>query len=228
MKTPSFFSTPVAEKSQDEAFEEASLRNALERMGAQGGGRARPQQSATRTGAETLQGKRRRFVKDGDVQVEKHSLARTKPRTLAVPKTFTTSRAVHFSEEENGEVSKVRRQLADERLRAEEAEHQLEAAQQACKSMETRQVHADLMVRELTAKLQERENELGEQARLVRSLQRNLAQKDEDIQELNRKLDAKPRGRPRTRPVTEAPQEVVLVEDGLAEGEPQPVKWWKD
>lgn len=227
MKTPSFFSTPVAEKSQDEAFEEASLRNALERMGASGG-RARPQQSASRPASDPMQGKRRRFVKDGDVQVEKHSLARTTPRTLAVPKTFSTSRAVHFSDEENGEVSKIRRQLADEKLHAEEVERQLEALQQTCKSMETRQVHADLMVRELKAKLLERDAELSEQARALRSVQRELAQKEEEAQELLKKLEAKPRGRPRIRSLEE-PKDIELVEvEDLEDGEPQPVKWWKD
>lgn len=227
MKTQSFFSTPVAEKSQEEAFEEASLRNALERMGASGA-RARPQQSAPRPTSENMQGKRRRFVKDGDVQVEKHSLARTTPRTLAVPKSFSTSRAVHFSDEENSEATKIRRQLADEKLRAEDAERQFDALQIAHKSLETRQVHADLMVRELKATVLERETALDELNRVLRGLKRDLELKDEEIQELQKKLDAKPRGRPRLRPLEDAASETVQGESARKEDEPQPVKWWKD
>ncbi|GEL51310.1 hypothetical protein [Acetobacter tropicalis] len=225
MKTPSFLSTPVAEKSQDEAFEEASLRNALERLGSSS--RPRPQQTA-RPSAEAAQGKRRRFVKDGDVQVEKHSLARTKPRTLAMPGKMSTSRALHFTDEENGEVSKLRRQLAEEKLRAEEAEQQVEALQNAQKSMETRQVHADLMVRELKEKLQQREAELAEHARELRSVQREIAALEEEKEELRKKAEARPRGRPRTRPVEEYAMADEVREEELDVEEPQPVKWWKD
>ncbi|WP_048838524.1 hypothetical protein [Acetobacter cibinongensis] len=229
MKTPSFFSTSVADKSQEEAFEEASLRNALERMGAGGPARSRQQQPSQRPAADNAQNKRRRFVKDGDVQVEKHSLTRTQPRTLAVPKTFTTSRAAHFSDDEAGEVSKIRRQLAEERLRAEDAERQLENLQSAQKGMETRQAHADLMVRELTAKLQERDAELSEQSRMVRSLQRDLERMEEEAQDLRKKLEAKPRGRPRIRPVAaEAAELDAEQDDDISADEPQPVKWWKD
>ncbi|MGO3518503.1 MAG: hypothetical protein ACTINM_08455 [Acetobacter cibinongensis] len=229
MKTPSFFSTSVADKSQEEAFEEASLRNALERMGAGGPARSRPQQPSQRPAADNAQNKRRRFVKDGDVQVEKHSLTRTQPRTLAVPKTFTTSRAAHFSDDEAGEVSKIRRQLAEECLRAEDAERQLENLQSAQKGMETRQAHADLLVRELTAKLQERDAELSEQSRMVRSLQRDLERMEEEAQDLRKKLEAKPRGRPRIRPVVaEAAELDAEQDDDISADEPQPVKWWKD
>lgn len=225
MKTPSFLSTPVAEKSQDEAFEEASLRNALERLGAPS--RAKPH-SSPRPSVDNAQGKRRRFVKDGDVQVEKHSLARTTPRTLAMPGKMATSRAVHFTDEENTEVSKLRRQLADEKLRAEEAEQQIINLQSVQKGMETRQVHADLMVRELKEKLQQREQELADSGREVRSLQRDLAAMEEEMDGLRKKLEAKPRGRPRLNPQTEMATLDEVREDEILDDEPQPVKWWKD
>ncbi|WP_281700895.1 hypothetical protein [Acetobacter malorum] len=222
MKTPSFLSTSRGDEKRDEAFEEASLRNALERLGSPSRARA----GTPRPAADPAQGKRRRFVKDGDVQVEKHSLARTTPRTLAMPRTATTSRAVHFSDEENSEVSKLRRQLADEKLRAEEAERQIESLQTAQRGLETRQAHADIMVRELKGKLTQREEELTEAGRNLRSAQRTVEALEEEMQALRKKLEARPRGRPRLKPLEAATEEdeVLVVEND----EPQPVKWWKD
>ncbi|GBQ82525.1 hypothetical protein AA14337_2370 [Acetobacter malorum DSM 14337] len=160
------------------------------------------------------------------MQVEKHSLARTTPRTLAMPRTATTSRAVHFSDEENSEVSKLRRQLADEKLRAEEAERQIESLQTAQRGLETRQAHADIMVRELKGKLTQREEELTEAGRNLRSAQRTVEALEEEMQALRKKLEARPRGRPRLKPLETAAEEdeVLVVEND----EPQPVKWWKD
>lgn len=221
MKTPSFLSTSRGEDKRDEAFEEASLRNALERLGSPSRARA----GTPRPASDPAQGKRRRFVKDGDVQVEKHSLARTTPRTLAMPRTGTTSRAVHFSDEENSEVSKLRRQLADEKLRFEDAERQIESLQTTQRGLETRQAHADIMVRELKSKLAEREEELTEAGRALRSAQRTVKALEEEMQALRKKLEARPRGRPRLKPLETVEEDEVLV---VENDEPQPVKWWKD
>ncbi|MFE8872392.1 hypothetical protein ACE4RV_04350 [Acetobacter persici] len=222
MKTPSFLSTPMGDEKRDEAFEEASLRNALERLGAPSRARA----GTPRPAADPAQGKRRRFVKDGDVPVEKHSLARTTPRTLAMPRTASTSRAVHFSEDDTTEVSRLRRQLADEKLRFEDAERQVESLQTAQRGLETRQAHADIMVRELKAKLAEREEELTEAGRALRSAQRTVETLEEEMQALRKKLEARPRGRPRLKPLDDEDEDEVLV--SAESDEPQPVKWWKD
>lgn len=222
MKTPSFLSAPRGDEKRDEAFEEASLRDALERLGSSS--RTRPQ-TTSRPAADPAQGKRRRFVKDGDVQVERHSLARTTPRTLAMPRTATTSRTAHFSEEDGTEVSKLRRQLADEKLRSEDAERQITALQTTQRGFETRQAHSDIMVRELKSKLAAREEELTEAGSNLRSAQRTVEALEEEMQALRKKLEARPRGRPRLKPLEEGGAEKVLVAD---DDEPQPVKWWKD
>lgn len=213
----------MGDEKREEAFEEASLRSALEKLGAPSRARA----GTPRPAADPAQGKRRRFAKDGDVLVEKHSLARTTPRTLAVPRAAGTSRAVHFSDEDATEVSKLRRQLADEKLRFEDAERQLETLQTAQRGLETRQAHADMMVRELKGKLAEREEELAEAGRSLRSAQRTVEALEEEMQALRKKLEARPRGRPRLKPLeddVEAEDDVLVAEVD----EPQPVKWWKD
>ncbi|NHO28563.1 hypothetical protein GOB82_00615 [Acetobacter farinalis] len=224
MKTPSFLSAPTGDEKRDEAFEEASLRNALERLGASSRAKGQPAPRPAAAGGDQAQGKRRRFVKDGDVQVEKHSLARTTPRTLAMPRTVGTSRSVHFSEEESSEMSRLRRQLADEKLRSEDAERQITALQTSLRGFETRQAHADLLVRELKGKLAEHQEVLTERDRALRNTRNTVETLQEEIEALRKKLEARPRGRPRLKPA-EAEEEDVLV---MAEDEPQPVKWWKD
>ncbi|KXV62898.1 hypothetical protein AD949_09125 [Acetobacter orleanensis] len=221
MKTPSFLSPSMGDEKHDEAFEEASLRSALDRLGAPSRARA----GTPRPAVDPAQGKRRRFAKDGEVLVEKHSLARTTPRTLAMPRAASTSRAVHFSDEDATEVSRLRRQLADEKLRFEDAERQLETLQTAQRGLETRQAHADMVVRELKSKLAEREEELTEAGRALRSAQRTVETLEEEMQALRKKLEARPRGRPRLKPLEDEQEDEMLVAEA---DEPQPVKWWKD
>lgn len=211
----------MGDEKRDEASEEASLRSALERLGSP----SRARGGAPRPVADPTQGKRRRFAKDGEVLVEKHSLARTTPRTLAIPRAASTSRAVHFSDEDATEITRLRRQLADEKLRFEEAERQIESLQTAQRGLETRQAHADIMVRELKGRLAEREEELTEAGRALRGAQRTVVTLEEEIQALRKKLEARPRGRPRLKPLEDELDDDMLVADA---DEPQPVKWWKD
>ncbi|MCP1226917.1 MAG: hypothetical protein ABF752_05595 [Acetobacter fabarum] len=219
MNTSSFLSAPVVDRDHEEGLEEASMRNALERIGHS----ARPRSSAApqpRPAAESANNKRRRFVRDGEVQVEKHSLARTTPRTVAAPRIAGTSRAVHFNEEDNSELSRLRRQLAEEKLRAEESDRQLADMQAAQRGLTTRIGHADALIAEQKNKLAEREAELALAGREIRAGRRQMEEQEAEIAALRRQLDAKPRGRPRKEP--EVAEAEVRVE------EPQPVKWWKD
>ncbi|CEF55176.1 hypothetical protein [Acetobacter ghanensis] len=219
MNTSSFLSLPEVDRDNEEGLEEASMRNALERLGHS----ARPRSSATpqpRAVAENANNKRRRFVRDGEVQVEKHSLARTTPRTVAAPRVAGTSRAVHFNQEDNSELSRLRRQLAEEKLRAEEGERQLADLQAAQRGLTTRIGHADALIAEQKNKLAEREAELALAGREIRAGRRQVEALEAEMASLRRQLEAKPRGRPRKEPEQ---RDVVMADD-----EPQPVKWWKD
>ncbi|GCD51912.1 hypothetical protein [Acetobacter pasteurianus] len=218
MNTTSFMPPLDADRERDEGLEEASMRNALERLGASHKGRSAP--SSPRPAADATGNKRRRFVRDGEVPVEKHSLARITPRTVAAPRTPTTSRAVHFSEEENSEVSRLRRLVAEEKLRVEDMERQMGEVQAAQRALQTQKGHADMMVRELKAKVAEQEAELAETGRQLRAAHRLVAERDEEIASLKRQVEAKPRGRPR--------RQYELAKEETVEDEPQPVKWWKD
>ena len=224
----SFFSKP--EKSQEEASEEESLRSALERMGSSHQSRAQAVQRAQGDGNQL---RRRRFVKDGDVQVEKHSLAGIKPRALASVQASGTARTVHFSSGSTGdsELVHLRRLLATEKKRVEEASRLIEDMQHTNKALTTRQVHADLEVTELKVKLEEAETKVVAQTRIIRGLQWDLERCEEEMHGLRKRLDAKPRGRPRKEvsaaPVVEKDFESESNAD-VTDSEPQPVKWWKD
>ncbi len=220
MNTTSFMPPLDADRERDEGLEEASMRNALERLGASPHKGRATSTPSPRPAVDATGNKRRRFVRDGEVPVEKHSLARITPRTVAAPRTPTTSRAVHFSEEENSEVSRLRRLVAEEKLRVEEMERQLGEVQAAQRALETQKGHADMMVRELKAKVAEQEAELAETGRQLRAAHRQVAERDEEITSLKRQVEAKPRGRPR--------RQYELAKEEVVEDEPQPVKWWKD
>lgn len=220
MNTSSFLSLPVVDRDNEEGLEEASMRNALERIGHS----ARPRQSAApqpRPAAENANNKRRRFVRDGEVQVEKHSLARTTPRTVALPRVAGSSRAVHFNEDDNSELSRLRRQLAEEKLRVEDSERQLAEMQAAQRGLTTRIGHADALIAEQKNKLAEREAALALAGREMRAGRRQIEELEAEMAALRRQLDAKPRGRPRKEAEQQAEVEVTA-------DEPQPVKWWKD
>ncbi|MFT8417686.1 MAG: hypothetical protein ABF636_02485 [Acetobacter sp.] len=222
MNTSSFLSPPVADRDNEEGLEEASMRNALERIGHSA--RSRPSAPAPqpRLTAENANNKRRRFVRDGEVQVEKHSLARTTPRTVAMPRVTGTSRAVHFNEEDNSELSRLRRHLAEEKLKVEEGERQLADLQTAQRGLTTRIGHADALIAEQKNKLAERDAELALAGREIRAGRRQMEELEAELANLRRQLEAKPRGRPRKEPEQ---ADVVVAE---VQAEPQPVKWWKD
>ena len=221
MNTSSFLSSPVADRDHEEGLEEASMRNALERIGHSARSRQSAPASQPRPAvAENANNKRRRFVRDGEVQVEKHSLARTTPRTVAMPRVAGSSRAVHFNEEDNSELSRLRRHLAEEKLKVEEGERQLADLQATQRGLTTRIGHADALIAEQKSRLAEREAELAQAGREIRASRRQLEEMEAEMASLRRQLEAKPRGRPR--------KELELAEDVVADAEPQPVKWWKD
>ena len=62
--------------------------------------------------------------------------------------------------------------------------------------------------------------------RALRSAQRTVETLEEEMQALRQKLEARPRGRPRLKPLDDEDEDEVLV--SAESDEPQPVKWWKD
>lgn len=110
--------------------------------------------------------------------------------------------------------------MAEEKLRVEDMERQMGEVQAAQRALQTQKGHADMMVRELKAKVAEQEAELAETGRQLRAAHRLVAERDEEIASLKRQVEAKPRGRPR--------RQYELAKEETVEDEPQPVKWWKD
>ncbi|WP_025861408.1 hypothetical protein [Acetobacter papayae] len=220
MNTSPFLSSSTSDQQHEDGLEEASMLNALERLGQSA--RARP---AARQPVEPT-GKRRRFVRDGEVQVEKHTLGRTAaPRTLAEPRPGGgNARAVHFSDEDNGELTRLRRHLAEEKLRAEEAERQLAETQATQRGLMTRAGHADVLVRELKEKLTERETHLGRAAREIKILREKLEVAEAEVELLRTRAERQPA----PAPAAPAARRYELSVEEAENGGPQPVKWWKD
>mgnify|MGYP004706702557 FL=1 len=217
MNTSPFLSSSPSDQQHEDGLEEASMLNALERLGQSA--RTRP---ANRQPAESA-GKRRRFVRDGEVQVEKHTLGRAAaPRTLADPRPGNgNARAVHFPDEDNGELTRLRRHLAEEKLRAEEAERQLAETQASQRGLMTRAGHADVLVRELKEKLTERETYLARAVREVKILREKLEVTEAEVTLLRQRVEKRPAAAPATR-------RYELAVGESENGGPQPVKWWKD
>ncbi|MFT8676351.1 MAG: hypothetical protein ABF791_10840, partial [Acetobacter sp.] len=186
MNTSSFLSSSPSDRQEEEGLEEASMRNALERIGHSSAGAGRAAARPTPDAA-----KRRRFVRDGEVPVEKHLLGRASaPRTAASPRLGGSARAVHFSDDDHSELSRARRNLAEEKLRAEEAERQLADLQAAQRGLVTRLGVAETLVRDVQAKLAERDAALAQSARDLRATQQMLAKREADILVLNQQVEA--------------------------------------
>ncbi|MCH4093501.1 MAG: hypothetical protein LKE96_04205 [Acetobacter peroxydans] len=217
MNTSPFLSSSTSDQQHEDGLEEASMLNALERLGQSARSRPSPRQSVEPTG------KRRRFVRDGEVQVEKHTLGRAAaPRTLAAPRPGGgNARAVHFSDEDNGELTRLRRHLAEEKLRAEEAERQLAETQASQRGLMTRAGHADVLVRELKEKLTERETHLNRAMREIKALRERLEVAEAEVDLLRERVESQPAAVP-------AARRYELAVEESENGGPQPVKWWKD
>jgi hypothetical protein len=217
MNTSPFLSSSTSDQQHEDGLEEASMLNALERLGQSARGRPSTRQSVEPTG------KRRRFVRDGEVQVEKHTLGRVAaPRTLADPRPGGgNARAVHFSDEDNGELTRLRRHLAEEKLRAEEAERQLAEMQASQRGLMTRAGHADVLVGELKEKLTERETHLSRAAREIKALRERLEVAEAEVELLRERVESQPAAAP-------AARRYQLAVEESDNGGPHPVKWWKD
>lgn len=160
----------------------------------------------TRHVADSLQTRKRRFVRDGDVPVEHHTLNRGPARTTVSHniETLDPSRQTREVDE-----LKLARDIAERRV------HELEAAQ---RSLETRLGHAEMLVTELKQTVATRDLELAD--RTSELAQERLAGKAavQEIRNLRQQI----------RLATEKSSLSEPVEEDRDENGQQPVKWWKD
>lgn len=207
------FSKEEDQSPQREEVNETAFRQALERLGK---GKPRgpaapkaPQAKARPVRQADPTQRRRKFVQDGDVRVEHHSLTtgRASPRVL------------HAQPEDRGEAEQLRHKIQFEQKLREEAELRLSEAQAQIRSLTTRIGHADVIAAENKTKLAARDAE-------ILSLRAEIYAAREEADRLRE--DA---GRHKARNRV-AENRVVLARppqagnDEADPNEPEPVKWW--
>ncbi|WP_338422272.1 hypothetical protein [Acetobacter musti] len=212
LKTRHPLSTDTQEDLLEPGAEEAALR-ALNRMGSHKAGKpaSRPVQSGRssddssrltlRSPQDTNQVRKRRFVRDGDIPVEHHSLSRSQARAAPAVSTEATA------PQNNRALEAERRARAD----AERQIHDLEVAQ---RSLETRLGHAEMLLTELKQTLATRDMELADRNHELAAERAAGRAAQQDIKSLRQQLK------------TTSPKEDRA--EASANDEPQPVKWWKD
>ncbi|MBO1358679.1 hypothetical protein J2D73_02555 [Acetobacter sacchari] len=202
----------------DSSAEEAALRAALNRLGSQRapspprtGNTPRPVNDAParlslRPTMDQNQQRKRRFVRDGDVQVERQALTRP------------TGRTAHFSETESVDLDRHKRLLDDERRLREQAERQLSELETSHRTMKTRLGHAEMLLNELKQSLATRNMELADRTAELSAERSGRQAALAEIKDLRAQIAAAPKKRERV-----ARQQELTLAD-----EPEPVKWWKD
>ncbi|KAB8124766.1 hypothetical protein D3W54_11885 [Komagataeibacter medellinensis] len=213
-----FLSFPKEEErnASREEVNESAFREALERMGKNrpapargtGGGKPKQQQQRPARQVETVQ-RRRKFVQDGDVRVEHHSLSTGR----------ATPRAMHAQQEDRSETDQLRHKVQFEQKLREQSELRLSEAQAHIRSLTTRIGHADVIAAEHKDKLAAKEAEML-------ALRAELYAAREETAQLREELN---RHKTRTRSTAEnrpAPASQPAAAASPAEAEPEPVKWW--
>ncbi|AHI26047.1 hypothetical protein [Komagataeibacter swingsii] len=211
-----FLSFPKEEdqNTHREEVNESAFRQALERLGkgkpaprSAGGvktpaAKARPARQADPTQ------RRRKFVQDGDVRVEHHSLATGR----------ATPRAIHAQQEDRGEIEHLRHKVQFEQKLREQAELRLSEAQAQIRSLTTRIGHADVIAAEHKDRLAARDAELlAARADLFNAREEN-SQLREEVTRL--------KSRQRTVETRPTPAQATTPQDETPADEPEPVKWW--
>ncbi|MBV1831434.1 hypothetical protein HNW77_14360 [Komagataeibacter sp. AV436] len=209
------FSKEEDQSPQRDEVNETAFRQALERLGK---GKPAPRGPSTPKAvpakarpvrqADPTQ-RRRKFVQDGDVRVEHHSLTtgRASPRVL------------HAQPEDRGETEQLRHKIQFEQKLREEAELRLSEAQAQIRSLTTRIGHADVIAAENKTKLAERDAE-------ILSLRAEIYAAREEADRLREEASRlKARSRAvENRIVSARPPQPG--DDATDPNEPEPVKWW--
>ncbi|BCK77013.1 hypothetical protein AA0242T_0280 [Acetobacter aceti NRIC 0242] len=199
----------------DHDAEEAALR-ALNRMGshkanAPASGNSAPRQNdqqlrlTPRSGQDAAgQFRKRRFVRDGDVQVEHNPFSRPSARNAPA----------HSGD---SETKLNNRALEAERRARNDAERQVQELETHQRSLETRLGHAQVLVAELKESLATREAELAAVKMELAGEQLALQQAHAEIRALRQQAKSAPSK------TASVQREVEADEEGQ-----KPVKWWKD
>ncbi|MGY6768771.1 hypothetical protein [Komagataeibacter xylinus] len=207
------FSKEEDQSPQREEVNETAFRQALERLGK---GKPRgpaapkaPQAKARPVRQADPTQRRRKFVQDGDVRVEHHSLTtgRASPRVL------------HAQPEDRGEAEQLRHKIQFEQKLREEAELRLSEAQAQIRSLTTRIGHADVIAAENKTRLAERDAE-------ILSLRAEIYAAREEADRL-REEASRLKARSRVAENRMAPARPPQADDDATDpNEPEPVKWW--
>lgn len=189
----------------DAGAEEAALR-ALNRMGSRKGA-AKPAATLRLSSNTDNTGtaRKRRFVRDGDVPVEHHQLARTSARPVAAST--------------GADEVRLNKALENERRARGDAERQIHDLEVAQRSLTTRLGHAEVLMAELKQTLAVRDQELADRtAELVRE-RATVQQAAEEIRALRKQIRK-----------SSARNESAGIHDDVPTDEngQQPIKWWKD
>ena len=212
-----FLSLPKEEDqtSHRDEVNESAFRQALERLGKgksapRNAGGAKNPQAKTRAPRQADPAQRRRkFVQDGDVRVEHHSLATGR----------ATPRVLHAQQEDRSETEHLRHKVQFELKLREQAELRLSEAQNQIRSLTTRIGHADVIAAEQKEKLASQASEmLALRAELFNAREENNQLRDE----LNRQKTKLRTTETRTRPAEDKTADTT----DAAQDEPEPVKWW--
>ncbi|QHC35874.1 hypothetical protein [Komagataeibacter xylinus] len=207
------FSKEEDQSPQRDEVNETAFRQALERLGkGKPRGPAAPKAAQAKARpvrqADPTQ-RRRKFVQDGDVRVEHHSLTtgRASPRVL------------HAQPEDRGETEQLRHKIQFEQKLREEAELRLSEAQAQIRSLTTRIGHADVIAAENKTRLAARDAE-------ILSLRAEIYAAREEADRL-REEASRHRARSRVAENRVMPARTPQAGNDEADpNEPEPVKWW--
>jgi len=218
---------------------EDALRQALDRLGRSRSPAANPAprkpaerpQAATQGNAQHHSHafdhaqRRRRFVQDGEVVVERHALTR--------PARAVSAQSPH--EDQHAELERAQEALRRELRRREDAERLLTEANTTIRSLETRAGHADMRLDEMR-KLADRANEdllaLRAHVRTIELERDGLLDAKQTLEVQVARLaeaelvTAEVASPVRARKVAAPRRAAAVRAPDVTEDEPEPVKWW--
>ena len=212
-----FLSFPKEEdqNAHREEVNESAFRQALERLGkgkpsprGTGGGKTVANKPRPARQADPTQ-RRRKFVQDGDVRVEHHSLATGR----------ATPRAIHAQQDDRSEIEQLRHKVQFEQKLREQAELRLSEAQAQIRSLTTRIGHADVIAAEHKNRLAAQDAELLS----VRAELYNANEENSHLHEELNRLKAKQRT-VETRTAAAQPP-AAAPDDATPADEPAPGRW---
>ncbi|GBQ71519.1 hypothetical protein AA103196_2798 [Ameyamaea chiangmaiensis NBRC 103196] len=170
--------------------------------------------------------RRRRFVQDGDVPVERHTLTRA-PRTQGLPPP---------TDDHQAEVERLRESVRREQRLREDTERSLSEARSMARTLETRAGHAEVRLDEARADAARHEQTIAQLHAQLRALEAERDRLLDDRQTLEVRLSHAAPAAPSSLATIEAPVRVAprrvarpavaTMDVDFETDEPEPVKWW--